>query len=370
MSASRPAERRVAIFGIDDLARRNRAQLEAMNARGYAFDVFTNDVLGDSRENLPPGNGLETLHPGASGRARQLVSYLAAHRDRLNHVEVYPGGRFAGVYVAVARLFRVPVMVVERGDLLYRERYGPLTRAAMALAYRGADVVWYRELYQGRILAEMGIRRRFFLSNAVPLPEAVHPPEARTIDFLWVNRLIVERRADWVADVLARPAFAETRNVIQGFLDGVLASEEMRARQEYVRARALVNLEIGTYGDPGRLFRAARFFLLPSEIVFCNNALLEAMAHGVVPLVSDVEGARRIVTDGVDGFVHPHTPDGLTAAMERALSLPPEEHARMSRAAVATVTARFSMERWAEKLAEQYRRLGSGEPPPAGTEPE
>jgi glycosyltransferase involved in cell wall biosynthesis len=363
MSRAADGPGRVAILGIDTFARKNRAQVEGMNARGYAFDVFTNDLLGDSAENLLPGNRLEWLRPGAAARARQVAAYLRAHRGVLNHVEVYPGGRFAGAYVALARLFRVPVMVVERGDLLYFDRYGPLTRASMSFCYRGAHAVWYRELYQGERLRKMRIAQTFFLSNAVARAEHVPPPEARTLDFLWVNRLIVERRADWVADILARPRFTRTRVVIQGFLDSELASAAVRQRQDYVLSKGLAHLEVGNYGNPEHLYRAARFFLLPSEVVFCNNALLEAMAHGVVPLVSDVEGARMIVTDGVDGFVHPHSREGLAGAMERALALPPDAYAHMSRAARETVAARFSLDRWCDALEDQYGRLAAGAPP-------
>jgi glycosyltransferase involved in cell wall biosynthesis len=363
MSAPSGSGRRVAILGIDDLARKNRKQLVWMNARGYAFDVFTSDVLGDSAQNLPPGNQLERLEPGATARLRQISAYLAGHRRVLNHVEVYPGGRFAAVYVALARLWRIPTMVVERGDLLYRDRYDRVTRASMALCYRGANVVWYREIYTERLLRKMGVHRRFFLSNAVALPERVPAPSGPIIDFLWVNRLIVERRADWVAEVLARPRLAAARVLMQGFMDGPLASAAVRERQEYVRGRRLQNLEIRPYADPGERYRSSRFFLLPSEIVFGNNALLEAMAHGVVPLVSDVEGARLVVTDGVDGILHPHTREGLAVAMERAMALPPDVYARMSRAAVEKVATCFSMDRWAESLAEQYRRLAAGKPP-------
>jgi glycosyltransferase involved in cell wall biosynthesis len=349
--------RRVAVFGLDSFARKNRAQVAGMNARGYAFDVFTNDTMGDSAAHLPAGNSLVRLRPGIAGRTAQLASYLAAHRAELNHVEVYPGGRYAGIYAALARAYGVPLMTVERGDLLYRDRYGTTTWRSMQLCYRLSSVVWYRELYQERLLREMGVRRLFFLANAVPVADDAPPlPSGRTVDFAWANRLISERKATWVADLLAEPRFAGTRSVMLGFLDA--ADAATRAQQAYVRERRTPNLEVGPFSDPGALFRSARFFLLPSDIVFCNHALLEAMAHGVVPLVSDVEGARLIVDHGVDGLVFPHSPEGLGAAMEAALALGPGEVARMSRAAVEKVRTRFSAERWCDTLADEYRRLG------------
>jgi glycosyltransferase involved in cell wall biosynthesis len=362
-AAGRPSRRRrVAIFGIDNFSRKNRAQIAGLNARGYVFDVFTNDILGDSASHLPAGNALTVLAPDMAGRTTQLVRYLRAHAAELNHVEVYPGGRYAGVYAALARAWRVPTLAVERGDLLYQSRYGAATRLSMRACYRLAHRVWYREPYQEQRLREQGARDLFFLGNAVAAPGDLSAGEVRSTDFAWVNRLIVERRADWVVTVLGAPAFAGATAEMVGFLEGRMVDAGMRTRQDHVVAHRPPNLRIAAFGEPSALYQRARFFLLPSEIVFCNNALLEAMAHGVVPLVSDVEGARRIVDDGVNGFVFPHTPEGLRSAMESALRLTPAGWAAMSRAAAEKVRTHFGLEQWCDRLAHEYRRLDPHDP--------
>jgi glycosyltransferase involved in cell wall biosynthesis len=354
------------VLGLDNFSRKNRAQLEGLNERGYVFDVFTNDRLGDSMANVPAGNTLTIMSARAGERVRQLVRYFGEHRNEIHHAEVYPGGRFAAVYVALARWYAVPAMVVERGDLLYRERYGALTALSIRLSYRLADVVWYREFYQdGQAIQEqrlraLGARRLFFLPNAVARPVESGSDGERKVDFLWVNSLKGERKPGWVVDVLAEPEFATTRNVMLGLLGDRTADPATRANESYVRHRAPANLRLGGFEHPGQLFRTARFFLLPSDMVFCNNALLEAMSHGVVPLVSDVAGSRLIVDHGVDGFVFPHSPAGLRDAMRDALRLSSAEREQMSLAAVAKVRADFSVERWTERLASEYARLGAG----------
>ena len=357
MSGDTPPRRpRIAVFGLDNLSRKNRPQLETLNAAGYTFDVFTNDALGDSAANLPRGNTVTRLAGSFLGRVAQINRYLTSHAAKLNHVEVYPGGRFSAIYVLLARVHRVPVMVVERGDLLYRDRYGALTRASMSLCYRAANVVWCREFYQERALARLGAKRVFLLANAVSPPSDVAPATDRVVDFAWVNRLIPERRATWVVDVLASPTFASVRAVMMG-LQSSAPDAGTRAQQAEVAARSLPNLELLPYGNPAWLLRSARFFVLPSEIVYCNNALLEAMAHGVVPLVSDVEGARLIVEDGVNGFVFPHSPEGLREAMTRAVALDASEYGRLSTAAAATMRERFSTHSWGTRLRVEYESL-------------
>ena len=359
------ARDRVAIFGIDNFSRKNRAQVVGLNERGYVFDVFTNDRLGDSHANLPPGNTATVVASSFAARVRQVARYIRAERRRLYHVEVYAGGRFSAVYVLVARLFGVPVMAVERGDVQYLRQYGLVTALSMWACYRLATEVWYRELYQERRLRALGVRRLFFLPNAVKAAADVARTHERTVDFVWSNRLIAERKPSWVVRQLARPEFARTRNAMLGFLDERLADAGTLANQAYAREHRPANLELRDYCDPAPVLRVSRYFLLPSDIVFCNNALLEAMAAGVVPLVSDVEGARLIVDDGVNGFVFPHSEDGLARAMRAAVDLAPADYERMSRAAAEKVRTHFSLDRWLDALAAEYARLRGGAPAPA-----
>ena len=367
-SAVTHGRRRVAILGIDNVSRKNWRQLDGLNRRGFSYDVFTNDTIGDSARHTPPGNSLTVMSPRLDQRLRQLARYLSRHHRELNHAEVYPGGRFAGLYVALARRHGIPTMIVERGDLLYRRRYGRVTALSMHAAYRFADVVWYREFYQAgqRALEDelrsLGARRLFFLPNAIEQPRGDGATERTfgddAVDFVWVNSLKAERRVRWLVDALATEELAGATCAIMGFLDEHRAGREIVENQAYVRERAGRNVTYDGFGDPTSLFRRGRFFVLPSDMVFCNNALLEAMSCGVIPLVSDVEGARLIVDDGVDGIVFAHSPDGLRDAMHRALRLAPAARAAMSRAAVEKVRTRFGLEQWCDRLAAEYALLG------------
>ena len=50
-------------------------------------------------------------------------------------------------------------------------------------------------------------------------------------------------------------------------------------------------------------------------------SLLEAMAVGLFPIVSNIEGNRDWIADGANGFlVDPHDPDALAARITLALS--------------------------------------------------
>lgn len=108
---------------------------------------------------------------------------------------------------------------------------------------------------------------------------------------------------------------------------------------------------------PFDLYKRAKFFLLPADIVFCNYALLEAMSFGVVPIVSRVEGTSRIVKEGIDGLVVPNTLDGLKIGLRRSLSMG-DEWKNMSTAAYMKIKHAFSIEDWAKKLLALYHTIG------------
>lgn len=343
---------RIGVLGIDTFAEKNRVQASCVAGLGYTLDVLTPDARGTSQRFLDAPHRLIRLESHPLRRFRQVRAYLTLNRDTLHHVEVYPGGRFAWLYVREARRLGIPALTVERGDLVSYESSSRMLRMSMRRCYRDADLVWYREPYQGRVLAQIGARRTAFLPNAVPVMPVSQAP--RTLDFLWVNRVIPERRADWFRDALASPELGGQTGAVVGVLDE--AGLEPRARQMQAALRdAPATLQAVPYCDPAPWYDRARFFVLPATIVYANFALLEAMARGLVPIVSDVEGAREIITDGVSGMLFPHSAGGLLAAMVRASRLTDAEYAAMSAAARSAIIERFSVSNWCVRLASLYQ---------------
>jgi glycosyltransferase involved in cell wall biosynthesis len=77
----------------------------------------------------------------------------------------------------------------------------------------------------------------------------------------------------------------------------------------------------GKVHDVDRYLRAADLFVLPSRGEGLSNALLEAMAHGVPSLVSDLAANRDLVIEGQTGFTVPAGDQAaLAAALRRCLA--------------------------------------------------
>jgi hypothetical protein len=103
--------KKVLVFGIDNFSGKNRYQVEELNRYGYIFIFETLNSRGDSYKNFVGlerfGNSLEVVSQGFSRALFRIVSaikLLVTHK--INHVEVYPGGRFSFVYALLARLMK------------------------------------------------------------------------------------------------------------------------------------------------------------------------------------------------------------------------------------------------------------------------
>jgi glycosyltransferase involved in cell wall biosynthesis len=102
---------------------------------------------------------------------------------------------------------------------------------------------------------------------------------------------------------------------------------------------------------PG-LYAACDFVAIPSLFEGMPNVLLEAMACGVVPLVSSAGSMADVIRDGDNGFTfNAVCRDNAGDATVRALSLEPERLAMMSARVKSFVATEFSPERELDVLA-------------------
>jgi len=99
------------------------------------------------------------------------------------------------------------------------------------------------------------------------------------------------------------------------------------------------------------LYAAADYVAIPSMFEGMPNVLLEAMACGVVPIVSDAGAMREVITDGETGFLFASEDRRAAgAATARAWALDDAGLAAMSARVRAYVTETFSLERELDAL--------------------
>ena len=243
-------------------------------------------------------------------------------------------------------------IIVERGDICFYHLMNNLTKFSMKLCYKYSNIVWYRESYKDldveKQLNEWGSREIYFIPNAAPEINTIKQNTLNTYSFLWANRFLEERKVKWFVDSVNELKFS--KSIMLGLMN--LYDEE-----KYALLNQSEYLEVLCYQDPKDYYLKSKFFVLPSDVVFLNNALLEAMSYGLVPLISDVQGSRLIVDDGINGFIFEHTKDGLKNAMKRAILLSDEEYETMSKNTIKKVKESFSYDVWCEKYMNMIKSL-------------
>lgn len=130
---------------------------------------------------------------------------------------------------------------------------------------------------------------------------------------------------------------------------------EARVRARHgAAARAL-----GHRDDLDRLYAAADLFLLPSHREGMSFALLEAMAHGLAPLVADGTGNRETV--GAAGVVFAPGDRAALAARLTELAADGERRAALGAAARERVERQLSLERFLAGTRAQYEAALAGQ---------
>ena len=121
-------------------------------------------------------------------------------------------------------------------------------------------------------------------------------------------------------------------------------------------------LYVGELGDPRQMLHALDFFVLPSRFEGISIALLEAMACGVVPLTSRIEGNCEVLGEpGHCGLMfRSGAPLELAEAVCEALESTVQQWNDWSEAARRRVCELFNLEQNAQRHLELFESLCAG----------
>jgi glycosyltransferase involved in cell wall biosynthesis len=175
--------------------------------------------------------------------------------------------------------------------------------------------------------------------------------------FLWVGRLDANKDPLTVLEAFARAV-------------GVLPDARLwmchrdAPLLERVRARVAVDLRLSSrvtllgsrpHQQIEQLMRAADFFVLGSHREGSGYSVLEALACGATPLVTDIPSLRRITGDGAVGALFaPGNADALAAAMT---SWARRDRSALRRAARGHFERRLSLPALGAELAAAYQAV-------------
>jgi glycosyltransferase involved in cell wall biosynthesis len=165
-----------------------------------------------------------------------------------------------------------------------------------------------------------------------------------------------------LAEALAALALARDAGVAARLVIAGSGPEEplLRRLAQSLGLASAVSFSGPAYGErKAKLLGDADVLLLASHAEGLPYALLEAMAAGVVPVVTAVGGIPDVVQAGVHGLFVPVGNAAAIAAAIGELSRDRERLARMGAACRERVVASYSIERLAGDFTALYRKLES-----------
>ena len=136
--------------------------------------------------------------------------------------------------------------------------------------------------------------------------------------------------------------------------DGAQRSELEREARDLSLDDRIVRF-LGARSDVEHLLRAADFFVLPSDTEGLPLSVLEAMAHGLPIVASNVGGIPELIDDGKEGLLIPPADPVALAAAIRRLSDDPELGRKLGDAARARASGEFSLATTIRNYDQLYR---------------
>jgi glycosyltransferase involved in cell wall biosynthesis len=297
---------------------------------------------------------------GVPERSRRHAALLSELGADVLHVQ---GLAFAGEAFAISRrLPRLPVLCQDHADRLPRW----WRRRRWRRWYSAVSAVSFTAPGQAQPFVETGVFGKDMQVFAIPESSSRFTPGDRAtaraatgLDgdpcILWVGHLDHGKDPLTMLDGIARAALRLPQLQLWCIFGSALLLGEMRDRiRAYPQLAGRVHL-LGKvpHAQVETLMRAADIFVSGSRAESCGYALLEALACGATPVVTDIPAFRALTGDGRIGHLWPPgDPERLAGALVDAMS-----HAISRDQIRADFDARLSFAAIGRKWAEAYARV-------------
>ncbi len=285
----------------------------------------------------------------ASGLLAALRSVLAFRPDVIHGNWIVPAGLIASLAGA---LTGTPVMLTARG-MDTRVRKNPMVRALFALALRLSDSA---TVVSDAMRTIPGLQRAEVISSGVNTSFFAVTPDGSSKTVLFTRSLEpVYDAATLVRSVpLVREKVPDARFVIAGTgsqEQGLKSLAHDLGVDDCVRFLGHV-----AHTDIPGLASRSRVFVSSALADGTSIALLEAMASGLVPVATDIEANRALITHGQDGYLYrPGDEQDLARNILRAFS--GEIPTRVLLQKRASLQARIPWSTVADRYISSYNRL-------------
>ncbi|WOF44581.1 glycosyltransferase family 4 protein [Sphingopyxis indica] len=295
-----------------------------------------------------------------------LISYFfffLYHRIDVVHINFAPrGSTFRKIpYVLVSKLKRAKIILHDHGggyEEFYEKRSGIVKRLIKWLFLNADAFVILDEGRKNFITDQIGVPRNRVIAvgNGVPAAKELAHPDNPVPSICFMGRLTQLKGVPVLLDALGtlKKRGIEFKALLggDGDIEGYRAVAKRLSVEDQVEFLGWLNVD-----DVQLAYRRSDIFVLPSLVENQPMAILEAMAHGLPVVASNVGAVPSQVIEGETGLiVHPGDALSLADALER-LCRDPFLRLRMGAAGYSRWQQRFSIEATATRMIKLYREL-------------
>lgn len=311
--------KQILIVGADRVMPKLFYLSRLLRAAGYTYTVYSHDSGTVARGYAAQAGATLEAGPAHKRSVRRMLNDLwhlwrLTGRSRFAHAEMYSDYHILAslAYFLLLRLRGVPVVLWCRGELYDWDRFAWWQRLYFHFVVPRARLVILKESYMLATLTKGGVQDQgnlMELHNTVPLPARSEPRSCTApVRLLFMNMFKTWRNVGFCADLalaLRQLGVPFTMAVVGDKTDSDgLVSEGQKLREAIAGHGLEDSVTVHPFtSEPLNWYQSTDVFLLPANLVYCNYALLEAMSHGLVPIVNSADPDHtRIVTHDVDGY--------------------------------------------------------------------
>lgn len=217
----------------------------------------------------------------------------------------------------------------------------------------GASIITVTGSKTRDFLVSKGIDRKRIeiLSSTIDTARFFPSASKKTYDLITMAELIPAKRMDVFLDIVSR-----LKKKMPGIKAIVLGDGELKSSLEELSKRLGLEENVDFMGfdpDVEQYLNSSKIFLLPSDSEGLSLSMLEAMACGVVPVVSDVGDLGDAIKDRSNGrLLDKDDIEGFTSAIYQLLSKP-RTLGLYSKRAVDIIQSSYTI----EGAAKKWKRL-------------
>jgi len=204
-----------------------------------------------------------------------------------------------------------------------------------------------------------GVNMKFYKRRPEVMDKAAELRRDDLMTFLFVGRLVKDKGVEELVEAFERlyQVNKKCRLWMVGYYEGVLDPISEQTNKRMKRCEGIEYVGSKWNDDLLAYYAAADCFVCPSYREGFPNVVLEAGAMGLPSIVTDINGSREIIIEGVNGtIVPPRDVDSLYYAMDEMLT-EDEWRERMALRARGLIAERFDQRYVCRCLMEYYRNI-------------